>query len=65
MNKRIVFEFRAGSPPDHLFMDKAGTFTEHQLEIILVAIGYEMELAKKRATIDPWESPAYIGGGDV
>jgi hypothetical protein len=46
-------------------MDKAGTFTEHQLEIILVAIGYEMELAKKRATIDPWESPAYIGGGDV
>lgn len=48
MNKRLVFEFRDGSPPDHLFMDKAGTFTEQQLEIIQVAIGYEMELAKKR-----------------
>lgn len=47
--KRLVFEFRDGSPPDHLFMDKVGTFTERQLEIIQVAVGYEMELAKKRA----------------
>lgn len=46
MNKKLVFEFRDGSPPDHLFMDKAGTFTERQLQLIQVAVGYEMELAK-------------------
>lgn len=45
--KRYVLEFRDGSPPDHLFMDKIGTFTEEQLEIIQIAIGYEMELAKR------------------
>jgi hypothetical protein len=43
--KRMVFEFRAGN--DHLFMDKVGTFTEEQLAIILVALSYEVELAKK------------------
>lgn len=47
--KRYVLEFRDSSPSDHLFMDKIGTFTEEQLEIIQIAIGYEMELAKREA----------------
>jgi len=42
--KRLGFEFR--NDPEHLYLDKIGTFTERQLQLIQVAIGYELELAK-------------------
>lgn len=48
--KRLTFEYRDHTDDAKLYSDRVGEFTVKELEAILQAVTYELEMAKARET---------------